>query len=211
MISLPLVVEAGQRITPDNPRWELFQSHPADIGLTGHIIKTRQSLLIDADAEEKMAEMGLDIQSVGTNVESLVAVPMALGNRVLGAIVSQDETTPGTFGRHALELLNSVASQAAIAIDNARLFQEEQARAEQERLVRTITDRVRRGADKQAILRITLEELGQVLEAERAVIRLGTREQLLRSQEDQHKTVTVPPQFEDYFEDHEEKGNHNGA
>ncbi|MBN2501811.1 MAG: PAS domain S-box protein [Anaerolineales bacterium] len=211
LVSLPLVVEAGERLTPDNPRWELFQPRPADVGLTGYIIKTRQSLLIDADAEEKMAEMGIDFQKVGANLESLVAVPMALGNRVLGAVVSQDENTPGVFSPHDLELLNSVATQAAIAIDNARLFQEEQARAEQERLVRTITDRVRRGADKQAILRITLEELGQVLNAERAVIRLGTREQLLQSQEEQRTAASVPQPFENYFEDHEEKGNHNGA
>jgi hypothetical protein len=44
---------------------------------------------------------------------------------------------------------------------------------------RSISDRVRQAADTEAILRVTLEALSQVLGASTAVARLGTREQLL--------------------------------
>ena len=54
-----------------------------------------------------------------------------------------------------------------------------QARAEREQLVRTITDKVRRGTDTEAIMRITVRELGQILGASKSIVRLGTREQLL--------------------------------
>jgi GAF domain-containing protein len=85
---------------------------------------------------------------------------------------------PNAYDEHSQELLTAIASQAAIALQNTRLFERVQARAEQERLVRTITDRVRRSADREAILRTTLQELGQMLGASRSVIRLGTPDQL---------------------------------
>ena len=34
---------------------------------------------------------------------------------------------------------------------------------------------------------------------------------ILERQEEQHAAASVPQAFENYFEDHEEKGNHNGA
>lgn len=46
---------------------------------------------------------------------------------------------------------------------------------------RSISDRVRQAADTEAILRVTLESLGQALGASTAVARLGTREQLLEA------------------------------
>ena len=96
--------------------------------------------------------------------------------------MSQDSYRPlmkQNYHQHHLELLTSIASQASVAINNARLFQQEQERAEQERLVRTITDKVWRGADRQTIMRVALEELGQVLNADTSTIQLGTRDQLL--------------------------------
>ncbi|MEJ2556666.1 MAG: hypothetical protein P8186_10640, partial [Anaerolineae bacterium] len=70
-----------------------------------------------------------------------------------------------------------------VAIENARLFEQAQTRAERERLVRTITNRVHQGADAEAIMRITLQELGQILGATQSIMRLGTREQLLSTHE----------------------------
>src|SRR5262249_55966920 len=58
---------------------------------------------------------------------SAMSVPLTIGSRILGALVV------GTVKRHdytdeELSLLQSLANQAAIAIDNARLFFEEQTR-----------------------------------------------------------------------------------
>ena len=95
----------------------------------------------------------------------------------------QSETTPDLYGRHHLDLLTTIASQAAVSINNTRLFQSEQERAVQERTVRTITDKVRRGTDTQAIMRIALEELSQVLNADISTIQLGTPEELMQGKQ----------------------------
>jgi GAF domain-containing protein len=120
---------------------------------------------------------------IGQMTQSWVGVPMTIGDRALGMINAQSDERPGLYNEHHLGLLTSIASQAAIAIDNARLFNLEQKRAEQERLVRTITDRVRRGADIQSILRITLEEIGQAMGVNVSIAQLGTREQLRQAKE----------------------------
>jgi PAS domain S-box-containing protein len=204
LITLPLVIAQRIRITSEHPDYEKYQSRPADYGLIGHIIRTRQSTLIDTEIREHFQEMGISSQEITEPIESIIAVPMTLGNRILGAILSYSQTHTGLFTSHHMGLLNSVASAAAIAIDNARLFQEEQSRAEQERLVRMITDRIRRGTDREAILRITMEELGQVLEADQSIIRLGTRKQLLQTKESKE-----PVTIDEFTTD--KKGDSNGA
>jgi PAS domain S-box-containing protein len=178
-VSFPLVVLQGNRLTEEHAMWSAFQPRPAGTGLTGWIVQNRQSVLIENNAEEVLTRMGLPFVQAGGQTQSWMGVPMTIGERVLGVVSAQSDTRPGLYSQHHLGLLTSIASQAAIAIDNARLFAQEQQRAEQERLVRTITDKVRRGVDTQSILRIALEELGQVLGAETAVAQLGTREQLL--------------------------------
>ncbi|KAA3643459.1 MAG: GAF domain-containing protein [Chloroflexi bacterium] len=178
-ISFPLVVQSDGRVWPDHPDSKHYQPRPANTGIVGHIIQNRQPILIDDKAEERLRGLGIEYTHHGGDTQSWLGVPMALGERVLGVIVVQSEDTPNLFNEHDLELLSAIASQSAIAIDNARLLQLEQARAEQERLVRTITDKVRRGGDRQTILKIALEELGKVLGADESIVQLGTREQLL--------------------------------
>jgi len=75
-------------------------------------------------------------------------------------------------------LLGDIARRVSSYVENQRLLREAQVRAERERLVRTIADRVHRGTGTEVIMRITLEELGQMLGAFKSVIRLGTQAQL---------------------------------
>lgn len=141
------------------------------------IITQARPILMADQVQSSVLKMGLELPE--RSPMSWLGVPMLSGNRVIGVIMVHDYSTPRTFSDHELELLGAVANQTAIAIDNARLFYQEQARAEQERLVRTITDKVRRGSNAKQIMRIALEELSQVLDAEEAVLQLGTRQQLI--------------------------------
>jgi signal transduction histidine kinase len=54
---------------------------------------------------------------------ALLAVPLARENRVFGAL-AVFRRTPGEFAPRTVELLSSFASQSALAIQNARLYQE---------------------------------------------------------------------------------------
>ncbi|MDH5506744.1 MAG: GAF domain-containing protein, partial [Anaerolineae bacterium] len=180
-ISFPLVIEDGQRLTPGHPGWVNWQPRQAGEGLTEHIIHTRQPILLQDNPVDRLADMGVHYIQHGSDTQSWLGVPLTIGDRILGTLAAQSDTTPRLYTARHLDLLTAVASQAAIALENARLFHQVQSRAEQERLVRTITDRVRRGGDTKAILRITMEELNQALKTKKSGIRLGTAEQLINS------------------------------
>jgi GAF domain-containing protein len=96
---------------------------PADVGLTGHIIKTRQSLLICGPEEMTSAVHGLGAIIDGLMPVSWLGVPMLIGQRILGVIAVQHFTNPGAYSQSDQSLLEAIAGQAAVALENARLFE----------------------------------------------------------------------------------------
>jgi signal transduction histidine kinase len=57
------------------------------------------------------------------DVRALLAVPLLREEQVVGALMIR-RRTPGAFGKSIIDLMQSFASQSALAIQNARLFQE---------------------------------------------------------------------------------------
>jgi len=96
---------------------------PADTGLTGYIIKHRQSVLLRGDVIEDVIERARDLGGVILEpAASYLGVPMLTGERVLGVITVWHYTAPNVYDESHQVLLETVASQAAIAIENARLY-----------------------------------------------------------------------------------------
>ena len=54
---------------------------------------------------------------------SVLGVPLRVGERVLG-VLYVNRTRPARFADHEVNLLQIFANQAAVAIENARLFEE---------------------------------------------------------------------------------------
>lgn len=143
-------------------------------GLTEYLIKQRQPLLIPEDVDGQLQERG--ITSYGRRSLSWLGVPMVLGGQVLGVVALQSYTQPRLYNERHLQLLTAVASQAAIAIENARLIEATEARARQEQLLREISARVSATIDPEFILRTAAEEVGRALGLETFVYLTGTSE-----------------------------------
>jgi adenylate cyclase len=71
-------------------------------------------------------------------VRSLICVPLRLKERILGALYEDSKFTEAQFNQESQNLLHAFADQAAIAIQNARLFDEVAESREAERRVRKI-------------------------------------------------------------------------
>ncbi len=106
-----------------------------------------------------------------------LALPLVSRGQALGALTIQSRKQ-AAFSRDDISVLQTMADQLAIAIDNANLLREARDRAEWEQRVRAITEQIHRCASTEAILESTVAELGQMLGASRSVIRLGTRASL---------------------------------
>lgn len=146
---------------------------PARRGIAGYIVQNRKSVLIKQDLDGWLRETG--IESIGANAASWLGVPLLIGDRVLGVMAVQDYAESNAYDEHDQDLLMSVASQTAIAIQNVRLLEQTQRRAEQERQTYEITSKLRRSPDIQTILQTAVEELGRVMRTDRAVVRLMTK------------------------------------
>ena len=130
-------------------------------GITEYIIETGKPLLIRENVLERTGELG--IETHGRMPAAWLGVPMISGDKVLGVLAVQSFDQTGAYDQHHQELLTAVASQAAIAIENARLFDQVQARAKREQILREITAQVRGKADVDTIMRTAAQEVGRAL------------------------------------------------
>ncbi len=96
-------------------------------GLTQYVIDNKTPLLISRGVEDRIDELGLQRITVGAAAQSWLGVPVTIGEQVLGVITVQNAEIAGMYSERHRDLLVSIARQSAIAILNARQFQETQA------------------------------------------------------------------------------------
>ncbi len=146
----------------------------AEVGLVGYIIKNRRSILIRADATEAIRQMGIEL--VGPPSTSWLGVPMLVGDRVVGVIAVQHYTNPNQYDHSDRVLLETIASQAAIALENARLYQLTDVRLQQrvEELtgLSRISQELNATLDKDVILNLVLNEAVRATQAQYGTIHL---------------------------------------
>jgi GAF domain-containing protein len=103
-----------------------------------------------------------------------IKLPLSLRDQVIGEIILEREDSILTEEEQAF--IEAVTNQAVLALENARLLDATQRRAGTERLVADITRKVRASNELEAIMRITIQELGRVLQASEGIIRLEGQE-----------------------------------
>ncbi len=93
---------------------------------------------------------------IGFQLRSIMCVPLRARGRVMGAVYVDNKLFSGVFEADDLELLATFANQAAIAIDNARLFtQTDQAlarRVEELSIFQRIDQQLNQSLDLNAVL-----------------------------------------------------------
>ncbi|MFB0537077.1 MAG: GAF domain-containing protein [Anaerolineae bacterium] len=132
------------------------------------------------EVEQAMARREIVVQSDAgdeTGQAALVA-PISLRGEILGALGLHEAEGGRRWTDDEIALIEAVADQMALAIENARLFEQTQSRAARERLIREITGRIRGAVDVESILKTTVQEVGRALGASRGLVRLGTETEL---------------------------------
>ncbi|MEA3342005.1 MAG: GAF domain-containing protein, partial [Chloroflexota bacterium] len=111
--------------------------------------------------------------SDGGKMSTLVA-PITLRDQVIGSLGLQELESERQWADDEVALVEAVADQMALAIENARLLETTRRRAERERLTADITAHVRASTEVDTIMRTAIRELGQALRASDGLIRLRT-------------------------------------
>jgi GAF domain-containing protein len=90
------------------------------------------------------------------------AVPIALGDSVLGVLDVQDDAVNG-LSPTDIDLLQAIASQVAIALQNARVYQQAQRQADREALIGNIAQQIQGTASIEEAIQVAARELGRAL------------------------------------------------
>jgi len=114
------------------------RSRKVSNGFTEHIIRTGQPLLISSDLEDVRARLGADFVPPSA-ARSYCAVPIFLGGKPVGVMAAMSMEKEFLFQPRDLEVMQTAAAQLGVAIENARLFTEEQRRARHLAFLNTIS------------------------------------------------------------------------
>ena len=132
MVSYPFVYDDGRRyespITPLPPR-----------GFLRQVVTTGKSILLNRTPEEiaqtqalMNAETALgDVSKVSA---SLLYTPLRTGDVIIG-IISAQTYTPNAYKQRDLELIEGIGIHVAVALQNARLFETTQQRAQETTII----------------------------------------------------------------------------
>jgi GAF domain-containing protein len=141
---------------------------PMGLGLVGRAAETNQIVL----APDVTKEAGWLPNELLPETKSEIAIPIALGNEVLGVFDVQHNVVNGLSEQDA-SLMQSIASQVAIALQNAKAYVEAQQSAERETLVSHISQQIQNTTTIEEALQVAVRELGLALKADRSAVQLS--------------------------------------
>ena len=99
-------------------------------GLTEYMLRTGQPLLIRADLERARERLGVTFIPKRP-AKSFCGAPILVNGKATGVMSAMSTTREYAFEQRDLDVLKTAAGQVSVAIENARLFTEEQRRAHQ--------------------------------------------------------------------------------
>jgi two-component system NtrC family sensor kinase len=106
---------------------------PISQGVIGWVVARQKAALIPDVSRDSRFFAGVDQQS-GFQTRSIMCAPMQVNGHIIGAIELMN-MRPDYINEDGLKILSSLADQAALAIENARLLVETRQRAEEQVLL----------------------------------------------------------------------------
>jgi len=137
-------------------------------GHAGRAVETGQPVIVD-DTQANMRVFRTGLTEV-EEIRSMVCVPLRVQERTIGVIAVDNLQCPGAFHQHDLEILTAMASQAAVAIEKARLY--EQLSQQVERLGLLADQVLQASGSAQDLVQVSSQAMAVLEERSRAIGRV---------------------------------------
>ncbi len=125
------------------------------------------------------AEMKAAVQSakpmpgVDGNSRTL-AIPLRVRGQVIGVLNAYKQAGSGDWEPEETNMLQSLVEQLGLAMDSARLYQDTQRRAVQDRMLTEVTARMRERLDIEMVLQTAVQEMRGLMDLAEVEVRMGT-------------------------------------
>ncbi len=167
----------------------------ADDNPNREVVRTRQPLILD-DAPLLYAGFRRDPHRQA-NIRSWLGVPLLFGDRLIG-MIALDKHEPGFYTQEHARLAMAFAAQAAIAIENARLYQEAHERLRELTLLFETSATLATSLDRETVLHTIARQMVSALGVEGCALSWWDQEKdalvtLLDYASDAERWKPVPP------------------
>lgn len=115
----------------DNGKRREPETRSLGLGLTGYLLTSGTSLILNSPAEMEALSKREGITVLGTPACSWMGVPLLAGDYIAGILAIQSCEKEGIYTQADLALFSMIASQVAAAIRNAQLYNDARRRAEE--------------------------------------------------------------------------------
>jgi GAF domain-containing protein len=153
--------------------WTGFAQQTGHIGYLQSVAGGKQlDSPVESDEIRKAVANGdvLVLNQDQSHTAPMVVMPIKLRGQVIGVINIKAPINDRQWSQDEIKMIQSVSDRLALALENARLFEETSRRAERERLVSDITGKIRSVNDPQTMIQTAIEELRNALGASRVQV-----------------------------------------
>jgi diguanylate cyclase (GGDEF)-like protein len=148
---------------------------PVGYGVTGHVVASGEPVLAGDAAKCEFAQTIPGTQPLD---ESLLAVPLHYGTRVIGAIVIS-KLGFDQFDQDDLRLLEVLAGHAAVALENARLYEAQRREADSAKALLQFARELATAEGLDDVLARTVTQTARIIGSDRVSIWLENNDDLL--------------------------------
>lgn len=167
----------------EDHQWAVLQEATGEAGAQlkarGHRLAVGSNSLIGWVTANRRPRIALDVASdevhfrneLLPDTRSEAALPLRVGERLIGALDVQSRTL-NAFNQGDIDVLQVLADQIAIALENGRLFARQERAARLDQRVANLTARIHRSLSLEAILESAAVELSETFGARKVVVQL---------------------------------------
>lgn len=116
--------DKGDMVIRMGRNWEMESINPSELtvsrSVVGRVLESGEPI-VTTNAQEDNRFIGQE-SIVAFNLRSILCVPLKVKNEIIGVIYADNRIRSGIFADSEKNLLVAFANQAAVAIENARLF-----------------------------------------------------------------------------------------
>ncbi|MFL7869960.1 MAG: GAF domain-containing protein, partial [Anaerolineales bacterium] len=156
MLKCPYMFENGKRI--ENVEF------PLGVGLTSHLVKDRQPLLINTNFDQRAEQLGGISVSDEPNPKCWLGVPIVINDEYVGDFTLQNWDQENAYTESHVRLLQTLAGSLGVALEKARLFEAEQERVAELQIINSIQQGLAAELNFQAIVDLVGDKLREVFD-----------------------------------------------